>query len=145
QPCALHTTRDSSARADRRATPFGPVAWSRNPKSPPRMPTRPASVHNAYEASFGVPAGCLVEHELSNQFLEHYRRLGLGDAAAVGEHLRVAAGIEADVHLAEQARRQDGRYRILAELIALVDLDVHQGLVGFRVEPDLLHPPDHHA
>ena len=45
----------------------------------------------------------------------------LRDPPVVGEHLRVAAGIEPDIDLAEQARRQDRRDRVLRELVALVD------------------------
>ena len=74
----------------------------------------------------------LVEQELADQLLQHDRRLRLGDAAAVGEHLRVAARIEADVHLAEQARGEDRRDRVGRELVALVDAHRHDRLVGRR-------------
>ncbi len=66
----------------------------------------------------------------------------LRDLAAVGEHLRVAARVEADVHLAEQSRRQDRRDRVARELIAAVDLHRYARLIGLRIERDPLHATD---
>src|SRR5690349_3432772 len=87
----------------------------------------------------------LVEQELTDQLLEHDRRLRLGDHAAVREHLRIAAGVEADVHLAEQPRRENRGDRVLAELITLVDRHRHDGAIHCRIEAHALDPPDDDA
>src|SRR6185436_16784373 len=47
--------------------------------------------------------GCLVEKELADQVLQHYRRLGQAHPVAVLQHHAVAPGLQADVLLAEDA------------------------------------------
>ena len=73
------------------------------------------------------------------------RRLRLRDRAAVGEHLRVAAGVEADVHLAEQSRREHRRDRVAAELVAVVHAHRDHRFVGLRIEPDAFDAADDDA
>ena len=68
------------------------------------------------------PEDALSKRNWPISFSSTTRRLRLGDAAAVGEHHRVAARVEADVDLAEQPRREDRRDRVLAKLHALVDV-----------------------
>src|SRR5258708_11048093 len=72
----------------------------------------------------------LAEQELANQLLQHHRRLRDGDAISRGELLVVAAGVEADVGLAQQARGQDRRGGILRKRISLVEREGDARLVA---------------
>ena len=87
----------------------------------------------------------LVVQELPDQIFQHDRRLRHRNGVAGLEHLVVAARLQADVLLAEQARRQDLRRRILRKLVLLVDIDRDQRLIRVLVEADRVDAAHRHA
>src|SRR5258706_15941815 len=87
----------------------------------------------------------LAEQELADELLQHHRRLRDGDAISRGELLVVAAGVEADVGLAQQARGEDRRGGVLGKRVALVEREGHARLVALVVEVDVGHAAHEHA
>src|SRR5688572_6869787 len=87
----------------------------------------------------------LAEQELADELLQHHGRLADLDAVARGEHLLVPARFQPDVGLAEQARGEDRRGRVLGELVALVERERDTRLVALVVEVDLVYAAHEHA
>src|SRR5215831_21403211 len=101
----------------------------------------------AATVSFLVSCGLggLVEEELADQLFHDHCGLGLGDALAVLEHGGIAAGIETDVNLSQEAGGVDRRNRVLGELVAAVDAHGDHGFVALSIEPYRFDAADHHA
>src|SRR5438552_15214814 len=106
---------------NRRATPC-----------PQRLPTSAAATRTVCSFSASERRR-LVEQKLTDELFQHNGRLRLGDHAAVGQHLRVAARVETDVDLPQQSRRPDRADRVLAERLALIDAQRHYGAIGLRI------------
>src|SRR5581483_619906 len=134
--------RDSSAPMDRLPRRCASTSSRIRSRRWQSRPTR-RTIATCAASSFGRLRS-LGKEELTDELLQHDGRLGMGDAPAIGEHLRIAPGIEPDVHLAQQTRRQDGGDRVLGELVAAVDVHGDERLVGLAIELDRLHPPDRH-
>src|SRR6185436_1798372 len=105
---------------------------------------RTATDGAAFRLLLGLFLG-LAEEKLADQSLEHHRRLRERNAVALGELLFLAARLEADVGLAEQARREDRRRRVLGKVVALVERKRDGRLEAFVVEMDVLHATDENA
>src|SRR5687768_14334072 len=89
--------------------------------------------------------GSLVEEELADEVLQHHRGLREAQPVAALQHHAVAAGLQADVLLAEDARSEDLRRGVARELVAGVEVHRHDRLVALVVEADVLDAADHHA
>src|SRR5688500_985805 len=78
----------------------------------------------------GVAFGSLAVEELADKLLEHDGRLGELERLAVREVRAVTPGLEPDVLLAEEARGEYRRGRVLRKLVLLVEVQRDA-----RVEP----------
>src|SRR5574340_130070 len=104
-----------------------------------------------YHASWFLPTlflsvfRCLPVEKLTDQLLQHHRRLGYLDFITLLELGTLRAGLKPDILLPQKAGGQNRGGRVLGKLIAPVDEHGDFGLVGVAVEPDFGHPAHYHA
>jgi hypothetical protein len=85
-----------------------------------------------------------VLHELADQPLDRQRALGELELVAALEHLLLAAGLDRDVLIAEQALGMDRRRGVDRQLEILLHIERHARAQPV-VERDVPHLPDRHA
>src|SRR5262249_32552121 len=126
-----------------------PATASQRSRRKAERPTRPRRCEDAVSHWFsflGVPAlGGLVEKELADQLFHDHCGLGLGDPLPILEHRSIAAGIETDINLSQQAGGIDRRNRVLGKLEAAVNAQGHYRFVALCIELYRFDAPDHYA